>query len=93
MTQPSRNDPTSGDDQIANKEWLSETAKNQVAACRNITEFVALVVARHHKAEAVATAVEGPLTASCPASVLRLHPHVTVVVDEAAAPQLKTAEF
>ena len=33
------------------------------------------------------------LTASCPASVLQLHPHVTVVVDEAAAAQLKTAEF
>ena len=31
------------------------------------------------KAEAVAAAVEGPLTASCPASVLQLHPHATVL--------------
>nr|WP_275693339.1 6-phosphogluconolactonase [Nocardioides sp. TF02-7] len=41
------------------------------------------------KAEAVAAAVEGPLTASCPASVLQLHPHVSVLVDEAAATRLR----
>ena len=37
------------------------------------------------KAEAVAAAVEGPLTASCPASVIQLHPHATVLLDHAAA--------
>jgi glucosamine-6-phosphate deaminase len=37
------------------------------------------------KAGALAAAVEGPLTASCPASVLQLHPHVTVLADAAAA--------
>ena len=37
------------------------------------------------KAEAIAAAVEGPLTASCPASVLQLHPHVTVLLDPEAA--------
>lgn len=37
------------------------------------------------KADALAAAVEGPLSASCPASVLQLHPHVTVLVDDAAA--------
>jgi len=37
------------------------------------------------KAAAVAAAVEGPLTASVPASVLQLHPEVTAYVDEAAA--------
>jgi glucosamine-6-phosphate deaminase len=37
------------------------------------------------KADAVAAAVEGPLTAACPASALQLHPHATVVLDEAAA--------
>ena len=40
------------------------------------------------KAAAVAAAVEGPLSASCPASVLQLHPHVTVLVDRAAAARL-----
>ncbi len=37
------------------------------------------------KAAALAAAVEGPLTASCPASVLQLHPHVSVLCDGAAA--------
>jgi glucosamine-6-phosphate deaminase len=45
------------------------------------------------KAAAVAAAVEGPLTASCPASVLQLHPHATVVVDEAAAVHLERADY
>ena len=37
------------------------------------------------KAEAVAGAVEGPVTASLPGSAIQLHPHATVVIDEAAA--------
>jgi glucosamine-6-phosphate deaminase len=37
------------------------------------------------KAAAVARMVEGPLTAFVPASALQLHPHATVIVDEAAA--------
>lgn len=45
------------------------------------------------KAEVVAGAVEGPLTASLPASVIQLHPHVTVIVDEEAASQLRHAEY
>ncbi|WP_431797554.1 glucosamine-6-phosphate deaminase [Microbacterium kunmingense] len=45
------------------------------------------------KAAAVAGAVEGPLTASLPASAIQLHPHATVVVDEEAASQLRMAEY
>ena len=45
------------------------------------------------KADAVAAAVEGPLSASCPASVLQLHPHVTVLVDGAAASGLARAAY
>lgn len=45
------------------------------------------------KAEALAAAVEGPLTASLPGSVIQLHPHVTVVVDEAAAERLANADY
>lgn len=40
------------------------------------------------KAAALAAAVEGPLTAACPASVLQLHPHVTVLADAPAAEAL-----
>jgi glucosamine-6-phosphate deaminase len=45
------------------------------------------------KAEAVAAAVEGPVTAILPASVIQLHPEVTVIVDEAAASTLRFADY
>src|SRR5947199_5771815 len=45
------------------------------------------------KADAVAATVEGPLSALVPASALQLHPHATVVVDEAAASGLKLADY
>lgn len=48
-----------------------------------------LIATGDAKAEAVAAAVEGPLSASCPASVLQLHPHATVLVDPAAAARLE----
>jgi glucosamine-6-phosphate deaminase len=47
-----------------------------------------LIASGEGKAAAVATAVEGPVSASCPASVLQLHPHVTVLLDQAAAARL-----
>jgi glucosamine-6-phosphate deaminase len=52
-----------------------------------------LVAMGAHKAEAVAAAVEGPLTAMCPASVLQLHPHATVVLDPAAAGRLELVDY
>jgi glucosamine-6-phosphate deaminase len=55
--------------------------------CR--AEQLVLVAAGEAKAAAVAAAVEGPLSASCPASVLQWHPRATVVLDEAAAAQLR----
>ncbi|WJZ02967.1 glucosamine-6-phosphate deaminase [Corynebacterium freiburgense] len=45
------------------------------------------------KAEAIAATVEGPVAAFCPASVLQLHPHATVLIDEAAASKLQFAEY
>jgi glucosamine-6-phosphate deaminase len=45
------------------------------------------------KAEALAAALEGPLTASVPGSAVQLHGHVTVVVDEAAASRLAHADY
>ena len=52
-----------------------------------------LVATGPGKAAAVAAAVEGPVTASCPASVLQLHPHATVVLDDAAAADLARAAY
>lgn len=45
------------------------------------------------KAEAVAGAVEGALSASLPGSAIQLHPHATVIVDEAAASRLRRADY
>ncbi len=45
------------------------------------------------KAAAVARLVEGPLTALVPASALQLHPHATVIVDEAAAEGLRLRRY
>ena len=43
------------------------------------------------KAEAVRQLVEGPVSARWPVTALQLHPHVTVLVDEAAAGRLELA--
>ena len=45
------------------------------------------------KADAVAGAVEGPVSASLPASVIQMHPEVTVLLDEAAASRLRYADY
>jgi glucosamine-6-phosphate deaminase len=45
------------------------------------------------KAAAVAAALEGPVSASTPGSVVQLHPTVTVIVDEAAGSQLAHADY
>ncbi len=67
-----------------------------------ITQGVATIgEARHllviatgeHKAAPIARMVEGPVTAMVPASALQLHPHVTVIVDEAAGSELVLHEY
>lgn len=45
------------------------------------------------KAAAVAQMVEGALTALVPASALQLHPHATIIVDEAAAAGLNFRSY
>lgn len=45
------------------------------------------------KARAIAEAVEGPVTARNPASVLQLHPNVTVCLDAAAASRLEMKNY
>jgi glucosamine-6-phosphate deaminase len=52
-----------------------------------------LVATGEGKAKAVASTVEGPVSASFPASALQLHPHVSVVVDDAAATGLRLADY
>lgn len=45
------------------------------------------------KAEALAAAVEGPVSARVPGSVIQLHPRVTVIIDESAASRLEFADY
>lgn len=45
------------------------------------------------KAQALAAAVEGPVTASVPASALQLHPRVQVLADERAAFKLAQSDY
>jgi glucosamine-6-phosphate deaminase len=54
---------------------------------------ILLVAQGEAKADAVARTVEGPVSALCPGSVLQHHPHVTVVIDEAAASGLQLADY
>jgi len=54
---------------------------------------VVLVATGAHKAAAIAAIVEGPVTAMWPGSVLQMHQHATIVVDEAAAAGLKLADY
>lgn len=52
-----------------------------------------LLASGERKAEAIAAAVEGPVTSSMPASAIQLHPHATVLLDEAAASGLANADY
>ena len=47
-----------------------------------------LLVSGQGKAKILAAALTGPITPQVPASILQLHPHVTVVADQAAASAL-----
>lgn len=52
-----------------------------------------LVASGRGKAEAIHQIVEGPVTAMWPGSVLQLHPHVTVIIDHAAASRLQLRSY
>lgn len=45
------------------------------------------------KAEAIAETCEGGVSSFCPASALQLHPHATVIIDEAAASRLRHRDY
>lgn len=67
-----------------------------------LTQGLATILSARHlvllaqgrgKAEAVHQLVEGPVSALWPATVLQMHAHVTVLVDEAAASRLQLAGY
>jgi glucosamine-6-phosphate deaminase len=67
-----------------------------------LTQGLATIMAARHlilvatgrgKAEAVHQLVEGPVSALWPATILQLHPHITVLLDEAAARRLQLVDY
>lgn len=54
---------------------------------------VVLIATGYAKAEAVHHLVEGPVSAMWPGTVLQHHPHVSVLVDPAAAGRLQLADY
>ncbi|PTY38046.1 glucosamine-6-phosphate deaminase [Saccharospirillum sp. MSK14-1] len=54
---------------------------------------ILLLATGESKAEAIREAVEGPVAARCPASILQMHPRATLVLDRAAARGLKDVDF
>lgn len=54
---------------------------------------VVLIATGPGKAEAVQQMVEGPVSALWPASVLQMHPHVSVLLDPDAAARLQLVEY
>lgn len=54
---------------------------------------VLLIATGANKAKAVKAMIEGPLSSFCPASVLQLHNHATVIIDEEAAALLEYADY
>ena len=68
------------------RQALSMGIKNIMNARR-----ILMVVSGEDKAEAVLKAFAGPVTKEVPASVLQLHPDVTLVADKAALSKLVEA--
>jgi glucosamine-6-phosphate deaminase len=54
---------------------------------------ILLAASGREKADAVKLAVEGPITARVPASILQMHPRVTCVLDEEAASKLANIDY
>jgi glucosamine-6-phosphate deaminase len=54
---------------------------------------VILVATGTHKAKAVHELAEGAVSALWPATILQMHPHVTVLLDESAAGQLQLGDY
>lgn len=52
-------------------------------------KMILLVVKGEEKAKAVRNALQGPIHTECPASLLQTHPHLVVLLDQAAGSLLK----
>ena len=54
---------------------------------------ILLIASGESKARAIRDAIEGPVTSMVPASVLQLHPDVTLMIDEEASRLLVHSDY
>ncbi|NVM56248.1 MAG: glucosamine-6-phosphate deaminase [Candidatus Helarchaeota archaeon] len=57
------------------------------------SKMVVLLASGEDKSEAIYKSVEGPITASVPASILQLHPDAKIIIDQEAASLLTGKEY
>ena len=56
-------------------------------------KHVVLIASGRHKAVAIHQLLEGPVSAMWPGTILQHHPHVTVLIDNAAASRLQLGDY
>jgi glucosamine-6-phosphate deaminase len=85
---------------VDNARFFGDDVESVPTHC--LTQGLATIMAARHvilvatgrgKAEAVHHLVEGPVSAMWPASILQHHPHVTVLLDDAAARRLQLVDY
>ncbi len=54
---------------------------------------IIMIASGKRKAKVINEAVNGPITTAVPASILQLHPDLTLIIDEDAASEIKNLEF
>ena len=54
---------------------------------------ILLLASGGSKAEQIAKAIEGPISSMCSASAIQMHPKTIVIIDEAAAKNLKEKDY
>ena len=54
---------------------------------------IMLLATGNKKAKAIRNTIEGPVSATCPASILQFHKQAIIVIDEAAAADLEHSEY
>ncbi len=74
-------------------EYQPNTALTMGIGTISDAKRIVLLAFGEHKANAVANVVEGAVSASCPGSALQFHNKTTVIVDIAAAKNLKRKEY
>ena len=57
------------------------------------SKMIILLASGEDKSEAIHKSVEGPVTASVPASILQLHPETKIIIDQEAASRLARKEY